>query len=56
MTSQGQRDNGKDRDRFDESARESNDNAREMSKLLENRRWEVQEGPFEGFHSPPGRF
>ena len=56
MTSQGQRDNPKDRDRFEDLAPEGNDTAREMSRLLENRRWEVQEGPFRGFGSPPGRF
>ncbi len=28
----------------------------ETSKVLEKRRWEVQEGPFRGFNSPPGRF
>lgn len=26
------------------------------SKALKIKRWEVQEGPFEGFNSPPGRF
>ncbi len=26
------------------------------SKALQVKRWEVQEGPFEGFNSPPGRF
>lgn len=56
MTSQGQRDNPKDRDRHEDSAPERADISREMSRLLESPRWEVQEGPFRGFGSPPGRF
>ena len=39
---------------------ESSENALEttldMSKVLQVKRWEVQEGPFRGFNSPPGRF
>jgi hypothetical protein len=26
------------------------------SRVLQIKRWEVQEGPFRGFNSPPGRF
>ena len=55
MTSQGQRDS-KDRDQFEDMARETADVSREMSRLLESRRWDAQEGPFRGFGSPPGRF
>lgn len=28
----------------------------DASKALQIKRWEIQEGPFEGFNSPPGRF
>lgn len=28
----------------------------DTSKVLQVKRWEVQEGPFRGFNSPPGRF
>jgi hypothetical protein len=52
MTSQ-KRNSSQDR-RDDRQDR--NDIASQMSKLLESRRWEVQEGPFRGFDSPPGRF
>jgi hypothetical protein len=56
VTSQGQRDSSKDRDQFEDVAHETVDFSREMSRLLEGRRWDVQEGPFRGFGSPPGRF
>lgn len=56
MTSQEQRDSSKDRDQIEESAHETVEISREMSKLLEGRRWELHEGPFRGFGSPPGRF
>jgi len=56
VTSQGQRDTAKDRDRFEDLVHEARDISREMSRLLENRRWETHEGPFRGFGSPPGRF
>ena len=56
MTSQGQRDSSQDRDRFDDRGQDRNDIASQMSRLLESRRWDVQEGPFRGFDSPPGRF
>jgi hypothetical protein len=55
VTSHGQRDS-KDRDEFEDSTAERIDYSREMSRLLEGRRWELQEGPFRGFGSPPGRF
>lgn len=54
MTSQGQRDS-RDRDHADDLAQDVRI-SQEMSKLLEGRRWEVHEGPFRGFGSPPGRF
>ena len=56
MTSQQQRDSSQDRDRFDSRGQDRNDIASQMSRLLESRRWEIQEGPFRGFDSPPGRF
>ena len=56
MTTQGQRDSSKDRDQFEDMAYETVDVSREMSRLLESRRWDLQEGPFRGFGSPPGRF
>ena len=28
----------------------------DTSRVLQIKRWEVQEGPFRGFNSPPGRF
>ncbi len=28
----------------------------DISRVLKVKRWEVHEGPFEGFNSPPGRF
>jgi hypothetical protein len=56
MTSQGQRDEAKDHDGLNELLREKSSAFREMSRLLESRRLETQEGPFRGFRSPPGRF
>jgi hypothetical protein len=56
VTSQGQRDSGQTRDQSEGIAHEMLDVSREMSRLLESRRWDVQEGPFRGFGSPPGRF
>ena len=56
VTSQEQRDSSKDRDRFEDVAHETVDFSREMSRLLESRRWDLREGPFRGFGSPPGRF
>jgi hypothetical protein len=56
VTSQGQRDTTRDRERLDSPLAETNEAAPEMSKLLEGRRWEIQDGPFRGFGSPPGRF
>jgi hypothetical protein len=56
VTSQGQRDSSRDRDRVEDRLQDSNDISPEMSKLLGGRRWAVQEGPFRGFGSPPGRF
>jgi hypothetical protein len=56
VTSQGQRDNARNRDEAEERISDSNEIVPEMSRLLEDRRWEIQEGPFRGFGSPPGRF
>ena len=32
------------------------DIAYEVARLLENRRWDKREEPFQGFDSPPGKF
>jgi hypothetical protein len=54
MTSQGQRNDNPDARK--DSTPKSTDISRQMSKLLESRRWEPRQGPFRGFESPPGRF
>ena len=56
MTSQGNRDISANRDRAEDRLNDGRDIVSEMSKLLAGRRWEVQDGPFRGFGSPPGRF
>jgi hypothetical protein len=56
VTSQGQRDSAQNRDQLEDMAHEALDVSPEMSRLLESRRWDLQEGPFRGFRSPPGRF
>jgi len=55
VTSQRQRDSN-DRDQFEDVAYDAVAVAREMSRLLESRRWDLRGGPFRGFGSPPGRF
>ena len=57
MTSPGQKDTHTKWGRQDEVARDTaaaNDD--EGPKLFIEKRWTVQEGPFRGFNSPPGRF
>jgi hypothetical protein len=51
---EGKRD--KDRDGLKDLLRERSDIFREMSRLLERRRLESQDGSFRGFRSAPGRF
>ncbi|HSP56490.1 MAG TPA: hypothetical protein VLS25_12990 [Dehalococcoidia bacterium] len=55
MTSPGQKDAKKSWDRVEDS-RPPDGETPERDKILEIKRWEVQEGPFRGFNSPPGRF
>jgi len=43
-------------DRPDEGPQEEGALAAELTKVLRIRRWREQEGPFQGFNSPPGRF
>lgn len=56
MTSQGQNDTTRDSQRFDELAQKRADRASEFANLLQIRHLEVQNAPFRGFDSPPGRF
>ena len=56
MTSKDRRDETTDRDQLEGSVCDTSDTYREMSRLLNSRRWEAHEGPFRGFGSPPGRF
>jgi len=56
VTSPGQKDTTKEWDRQDETPRESAEVAGEVFKVLQIKRWQVQDGPFRGFDSPPGRF
>jgi uncharacterized protein YcaQ len=44
------------RDWFEYLAHEGTNISRELYRLLKSRRSEPQEGPFQGFQSPPGRF
>ncbi len=55
MTSPGQKNAKKPLDRV-EDARPPDAPTSETDKVLQIKRWEVQEGPFRGFNSPPGRF
>lgn len=55
MTSPGQKDTQASRQ--DELGRDMTAaNRDEGSKALQIKRWTVQEAPFQGFNSPPGRF
>ena len=56
MTGPGQKDTTKELDRLDDPPRESAEVAGEVFKVLQVKRWQVQDGPFRGFGSPPGRF
>lgn len=55
MTSPGQKEEARRRDR-DEEPEEKAAEVFDLSRFLHEKRWEVQEGPFRGFGSPPGRF
>ena len=57
MMDQGQKDSGKRR--FGLPILRSSkqiDIGEQISKVLQTVRWELRDGPFEGFRSPPGRF
>lgn len=57
MTSPGQRNTASQTWKRDEVPQtETRVDTFEASKVLQVKRWEVQEGPFRGFGSPPGRF
>lgn len=57
MTSPGQKDTHTKWERQDELGRDMTAATKlESFKALEIKRWTVQEGPFQGFNSPPGRF
>ena len=57
MTSPGQRETVRERDRDrDEDSEKKTAETVYSSKFLQEKRWEVQDGPFRGFGSPPGRF
>jgi hypothetical protein len=56
VTSQDRRAETTDLKQLERPAPETNDRYREVSRLLNSRRSEAQEGPFRGFGSPPGRF
>lgn len=55
MTSPGQKETAKVR-KCEEVAERRTCDEFETSKVLQVKRWEVQDGPFRGFGSPPGRF
>ena len=56
MTGPGdKRETTKAREGKEDSDRESTANV-QTSRVLQIKRWEVREGPFRGFNSPPGRF
>ena len=55
VTSPGQKDARKSWERV-EDPRPPDGETSEPDKVLDIKRWEVHEGPFRGFNSPPGRF
>jgi hypothetical protein len=58
VTSPGQKDTHTKWERQEELGRDSTAVAtkEEPVKALQIKRWTAQEGPFQGFNSPPGRF
>lgn len=56
MTGPGQKETTKQWDQQQEQPSETTAMAGELSRLLQVKRWEVQQEPFRGFGSPPGRF
>jgi len=56
MTSPGQKDSSKDWGNQDHSVATAADSGSDVAKVLQTKRWQMQEGPFRGFNSPPGRF
>ena len=55
MTSPGQKETARTWDRDEDSEKKTAETVY-SSKFLQEKRWEVQDGPFRGFGSPPGRF
>jgi hypothetical protein len=57
VTGPGRKDTHQEWERQEELGRDSTAAKHEESfKLLVEKRWAVQEKPFQGFNSPPGRF
>jgi hypothetical protein len=54
VTGPGQKETTKQAKTFGQSS--TRVTASPASKVLQIKRWEIQEGPFRGFRSPPGRF
>ncbi len=55
-TSPQQKETAETRDQREDLAPEPAAVDREISKVLQVKRWQEQRGPFRGFNSPPGRF
>lgn len=43
-------------DLADDTGWEPEDSHGEVARVLWSKRWEVRDGPFQGFGSPPGKF
>lgn len=57
MTSPGQKDTTKEWGNQDHMvSTAAADGAGEVTKVLQVKRWQLQDEPFRGFNSPPGRF
>lgn len=56
MTSPGQKDTTKEWGNQDHVVAVTADSGSEVTKVLQTKRWQTQDGPFRGFNSPPGRF
>ena len=55
VTSPGQKETARTWDRDEDSEKKTAETVY-SSKFIQEKRWEVQDGPFRGFGSPPGRF
>ena len=56
VTSPGKKGTNETRDGRDEPKQASSATITQSFKALQIKRWDVREGPFQGFNSPPGRF